>query len=224
MTTDGWASQLISVAASEIKRHRGRRGLSAQQVADACSEYGVSMKRSVIANLESGRRPTLSVIELVVLAKILRVAPIQLLLPIGHAEEVEILPGQVMSTWDAAKWFAGDQPLPHVDAEGNRLPIDPEDLAAWNSGAPPVPYFRRLDQLITAREVALSDAAAAHRSARAALSEEQRDIMKIRAESEERRVREIEREIQRGRKHLRQQGLVPPKLPPELAHLDEGER
>ncbi|WP_192810106.1 helix-turn-helix domain-containing protein [Actinomadura rudentiformis] len=221
MTNGEWTAKLIKVAAGEIRRHRDRSGLSAQQVADACSDdYGLSMKRSVIANLESGRRPTLSLMELLVLARVLRVAPVQLVIPIGHEEEIEVLPGTVVRTWDALKWFTGDAPLIRRDGQGAELPLDPRDLAAWNSGSSPIPLFREHDRLLQARQAALTTAASARKAGRDA-ADDFKEMQILRAETEERRVREIERQIREGRAYMRQQGLLPPALPADLSHLDD---
>src|SRR6266487_3799121 len=49
----------------------------------------------------------LTVDELLVLAKALSVSPADLVLPIGQAADVEVLPGEHMGTWKALLWFAG---------------------------------------------------------------------------------------------------------------------
>lgn len=89
--------------------------MSAQQLADACAALGHEVPRSVLANLESGRRETVSVTELVVLAEALGVSPVELLLPLGHDDGVEILPEREVSTTEALLWFRGDNTLPEGD-------------------------------------------------------------------------------------------------------------
>lgn len=77
--------------------------MSAQDLADETERLGHPIGRSVLANLENGRRPTLSVAELIVLAKALRVPPLLLLFPVGHVEEVELPPHGKVSTWFASQ-------------------------------------------------------------------------------------------------------------------------
>ena len=64
-----------------------------QQLADRTAELGMPIPRSVLANLESGRRDTVSVAEVLVLAAALDVAPIELICPVGFDKQTEMLPG-----------------------------------------------------------------------------------------------------------------------------------
>ncbi|MEU1421505.1 helix-turn-helix transcriptional regulator [Kitasatospora sp. NPDC005751] len=91
----------------EVKRMRKVRGLSAQQLADRCAELGMPIPRSVIANLESKRRPTVSVAELIILSRALEVPPVSLLFPVGIRRSVEILPKISAAPLDAASYFSG---------------------------------------------------------------------------------------------------------------------
>lgn len=61
----------------------------------------------MIANMESGRRTSVGLSELLVLARALDVPPLELAFPVGQSELVEVLPGQEVGTWAAAKWFTG---------------------------------------------------------------------------------------------------------------------
>lgn len=136
MDAEEWRAQLALNAAQQVRRHRELRGLSVQRVADICAEeYGLPIKRTVLANFEGGRRSALSVAELLVLARILQIPPVQLLFPIGTLDEVEVLPGMRANTWEALKWFAG---------ECDRLPGD--DQATQN--ADPVRAFHRHDSTL----------------------------------------------------------------------------
>ncbi|WP_309317355.1 helix-turn-helix transcriptional regulator [Streptomyces salinarius] len=94
--------------AGEVRRHRRARGMSAQALADRCAELGItSLPRSVIANLENGRRGNVTFAEVLVLAAALDVPPVVLAFPAGHAETVEYLPGQSAPPLDARDWFDG---------------------------------------------------------------------------------------------------------------------
>ena len=104
-----WGERLSLGIGGRIRELRLRPGvnLSAQALADRTREYGHELKRSVIANLESGRRTNVSVADLLVLATALDVPPVMLVYPIGTESSVEALPGYEMDTVAAMDWFTG---------------------------------------------------------------------------------------------------------------------
>ncbi|WP_075662273.1 helix-turn-helix domain-containing protein [Streptomyces acidiscabies] len=110
--TPEWSTRLALSIAQEVRRHRQAQGLSAQQLSDRCTELGMPIQRSVLANLESGRRTTVTVAEVLVLATALNIPPGLLLFPVGYAEVVEFLPGRQVDTLDAVDWLSGGKPLP----------------------------------------------------------------------------------------------------------------
>ena len=108
MEQTGWASGVSRTIAAEVRRHRRARGMSGQELADRCAELGItSLPRSVIANLENGRREVVTVAEVLVLAAALDVPPAVLAFPVGYAETVEYLPGQEVSPLEAVDRFGG---------------------------------------------------------------------------------------------------------------------
>jgi transcriptional regulator with XRE-family HTH domain len=135
-----WRTQLARGVARRVRHYRLKRGLSVQKLADICTEeYGLPIKRTVLANFEAGRRPALSVAELLILARILRVPPVLLLFPVGQEAETEMLPGTSVDTWSAAKWFTGEsEEIPGdgeepQDAEAVRLYREHEQaVEAWH--------------------------------------------------------------------------------------------
>lgn len=83
--------------------------MSAQDLADACADLGHPIPRNVIANMESGRRSTLPLVDVLVLAAALRTPPVLLLYPLGYVEDVQKLPlADPVGTWDALRWFTGE--------------------------------------------------------------------------------------------------------------------
>jgi hypothetical protein len=105
-----WAEREAHRVAVEIKRLRDPR--SAQWVADRTRELGHTVSRTVIADLENGRRRYITTAELVVLAAALETAPIALLYPPPYREDVEVLPGQTKQKITAVQEFSGfiDEP------------------------------------------------------------------------------------------------------------------
>lgn len=183
------------LVASQVKRYRSERRLSAQQLAEACTALGVPLQRSVVANFENGRRNTVTVAELMALAKVLNVPPIMLIFPIGQEESVEALPSGHVAPWEAAKWFTGEQPFPGEQDDQN-----------WISAATPVVMYREHDRRV--EDWRWERGRLAHVSDRA-------DRASIEAT-----VRKLEQRIAEARQTMRQAGVTPPSLPEGLAHLD----
>jgi hypothetical protein len=85
--------------------------MSAQQLSDATTLLGCCVPRTVITNLENGRRDAIDVTELLVIAAALNVPPVLFIAPIGYRESVQILPNVDESPWRARGWFLGAVPL-----------------------------------------------------------------------------------------------------------------
>ncbi|UQA91539.1 helix-turn-helix domain-containing protein [Streptomyces halobius] len=104
-----WADQVQATVAAEVRRRRKELRMSAQDLADACAEIGYPIPRNVIANMESGRRAVIPLVEVMVLAKALRIPPVCLLYPIGYVDQVHQLPFQApVSPGEAMAWFTGN--------------------------------------------------------------------------------------------------------------------
>ncbi|MCM3687688.1 helix-turn-helix domain-containing protein [Kocuria rosea] len=85
--------------------------MSAQELAEVCTQLGVPMKRTSIANLENGRRDSISVTDLIAIANALDVPPITLIYPHDQAgAKIEAVPGLPVMTFDALTWFSGERP------------------------------------------------------------------------------------------------------------------
>src|SRR5260370_22197613 len=96
-----WGEQQASRVAREITRLRGSN--SAQWLSDRTDELGHRVSRSVIADMENGRRRYITAAELIVLAAALETAPVALLYPAPYDESVEYLPGCEIARFDAAQ-------------------------------------------------------------------------------------------------------------------------
>lgn len=112
---DDWTHRI----GAHIGALRDQRGWSAQQLANRTRDVGVEVSRSTIANLESGRKGSLSVVELAVIAAALDVAPVRLLFDV-EGGPVEALPGARCSGLAAADWFSGLAPSPAVQPEDGK--------------------------------------------------------------------------------------------------------
>lgn len=77
-------------------------------LADRCAEVGApEVNRSVLANIESGRRDSVSVDELMILALALDVSPVDLLAADQDDGEVALVPGDPIPTRTAREWVCG---------------------------------------------------------------------------------------------------------------------
>lgn len=90
--------------AMAIKEARGSR--SAQWLADRTAELGYPVTRAQIANYETGRKQTLDIAELLVLAAALDTSPVSLVYPGPYDEAVAVLPVMKISELQAAQWMS----------------------------------------------------------------------------------------------------------------------
>lgn len=109
MEQQGWPERLAARVANEVRRYRLNLNLSAQQLSDRCTELGMEIPRAVISNMENGRRTSVSLAELLVLAAALDVPPASLAFPVGYDEETEALPGTPTPPYEAVRWFGGEE-------------------------------------------------------------------------------------------------------------------
>lgn len=118
--SDTWAAGIAQRVAAEIRRLRGEH--SGQWLSDRTAELGHRVSRTTISELENGKRMTVSVDALIVLAAALDVAVADLLYP--GIEPVELLPGRVVGRGEAIEALAGT--LERVD----KIQEEVDELAA----------------------------------------------------------------------------------------------
>jgi transcriptional regulator with XRE-family HTH domain len=191
-----WQSQVTAQIGARIayfrERARDERGrkLTAQALADKCTELGLPVGRPAIAKLEKGLRQTITVGELQVISRALNVSPADLMFPLGQRGTVELMPGHHVDTWKAVQWWSGfaDRPgLPADDGAGM--------VYLYQQHYMIVQDWEFLQGLLRDPDSELHASAAANqRTTLAAL----------------RTVRAA----------MRDRGLIPPELPPALASVD----
>ena len=217
VTQADWPDQLTRVIAGEVRRYREWRRMSTQRLDERTAELGMRIPRSVLANLESGRRGTISAAEILVLAAALDVPPALLAFPIGRVELMDALPDLPLPPWQAFEWFTGERELGVVTGAGARVAITgPAD----HSGQ--IGMFREHELLQRAWRRAwwtLQNAAKAAREA--ATDDEQAQAQRAIAENMTEQLNAAEDDLRMARKRMREQGLIPPPLLDELAHIDD---
>jgi transcriptional regulator with XRE-family HTH domain len=225
--TKDWQRRLTRLIAGEIRRRRRAGKLSAQQVADRCDRLGFPVPRSVVANLENGRRETLGVAELLMLAAALEVPPLDLLVPLGREPETEILPGVHVASWDAAQWVTGNRAL--------KLDLEPHLHPGAGAYSLFADHHHQLKAALQQPPANLLDADRALREDYEdqgydpePFAEEGNEVAELLEERRELRRLEENRSLARSllrltRKQMRERGLEPPPLPRELADVDDRE-
>jgi transcriptional regulator with XRE-family HTH domain len=183
--------------------------MTAQALADRCGELGHPLDRSVIAKLEKGIRQTVTVADLLVLARALDLPPVALLFPLDEPG-AEVLPGELRSVWSSLQWFAAEAPFPPADARE----ADPR----WEPPAP-IQLFRQHEDLV--RQCVRAASRAADLRVQATLADgEERTRLEAVADDELAGARALREVIQGMRKALRSLHHEPPLLPKPLQSLD----
>lgn len=119
MSTDDWAVKLTGLMGRQVRRVRQQRGLTAAELSEACAALGVEVPSRTITNWETGKRASIGVTDLIVVAEALGVPPISLLFPLGEADRVEVLPGRDVAVWDAIAWFTDESLLDQAPVPGS---------------------------------------------------------------------------------------------------------
>src|ERR1022692_1281242 len=91
MTQSEWPERLTKVIAREVRRYRNQRKMSAKVLSDCCAKLGMEISRSTLADLENGRRASLTFAEVLILAAALDVPLVTLAFAVGQQEDVEVL-------------------------------------------------------------------------------------------------------------------------------------
>ncbi len=195
-----------------VARCRIKAEMTVQALADRCKDLGLPLDRTVITKLEKGRRQSVTVPELLVLARALRVSPLALIFPVGQADTIEVLPSTPMAPFQAAQWFSGERPWPGTDGTE-----DPE--ADWWAGSFALIAYREHAKLVDDHRVALR-AAGNYRQTATVMPEGERQPYLQHAETLEREAADIERKLGGVRKAMRDRGVTPPPLPAHMEHVD----
>lgn len=205
-----WDGRLAQKIGQRVAVYRKLRGITAQELSDRLAKMGVELKRTVIGNLESGYRRTVSAAEVLAIAYVLDVPPIALLVPLGADDEIEILKDTVVNTWSAARWITAEWnperpdgvngfPLPSAGDKSRAEELQRRDNAEL------VDRYRQHHDAVTewkTLQFAMAD------------SEAERDRV---IERNELRQREIEGNLRILRGAMRVRDQLPPLLPPALA-------
>lgn len=141
MPTDAPFAKAIG---KRVKKYREEQHLTAEKFAERCQAAGLQWDRQMVANLELGRRGIVTVGEWLALAYALSVPPLVLLLPIGEADRIEVLPDLELHPNLVMKWITGNEPPVNSD---RRVDFRRTDMTAWQRAAYPIWLYAQEDEL-----------------------------------------------------------------------------
>lgn len=105
LSGDTWGERLILNVAERIRNTRRAQRLSVRALADRTVELGHPVTRQALVNLEGGRKGTLSIDDLFVIAHALAVNPLYLVFdPLQMGRPLEVLPDLTVPEWEAFRW------------------------------------------------------------------------------------------------------------------------
>jgi len=138
-----WAADQAERVGRELRRLRGRR--SGQWLSDRTAELGYRVPRTTISELENGKRTYVSVAEVAILGRALDTAPVALLYPAPYQGEIEVLPGEMSTSWSAAEWFSGM-------TDGAARVAFADDVEAYDRNLAPLRAAARISELTTRKQ------------------------------------------------------------------------
>ena len=104
--SESWPDEITARIARAIKDLRGDR--SGQWLSDRTERLGHRVSRSTISEIETGRRKSITIADLIILARALDTVPLALIYPGPYDEKISVLPDfEVPQIW-GARWFAGE--------------------------------------------------------------------------------------------------------------------
>lgn len=103
----GGAETLTGLIADRVKTLRTGARLSGSALAAEMNKRGIPWNRTTVAKLETGRRESLNVQELLALALVLDVPPVSLIADPRRDELIPVAEGVEVDPWEALLWMTG---------------------------------------------------------------------------------------------------------------------
>jgi transcriptional regulator with XRE-family HTH domain len=167
---------ITAVIADRVRRLRETARLSGAGLAAEMVKLGVPWNRTTVAKLETGRRESITVQELLALALALDVPPVALLVDLTGATPARVAAGVELDPADALLWMIGAL---------NQTGVGPTG-ASWNQAAGLLEALQRLNRALRIHEWnsrAVTDNAAltleANKSTIIAIAEAVEDITRL---------------------------------------------
>lgn len=119
---------MTSRIGATISKLRGERPV--QWLADTTKALGHPVSRTTLWELESGKRKSIAVAELLIIADALDIPPLMLVFPELPDGVVRALPNTPMTSFDAVRWVSGEGDLPTRPWDLVPLSLKDEDFLA----------------------------------------------------------------------------------------------
>jgi transcriptional regulator with XRE-family HTH domain len=204
METSAWIREISERIAAQVAAQRKALEWSAPDLVDACAVLGYpKLTRAIVSKIETGTRESVTIGELLVLAKALRIPPVSLVFPLTSGD-VHQTPTTVTSAWEAAAWFTGETALDGVAALEGTPRGDLEDHRNHARGV----------------EAALAGSRLATERRRLVASAEDTTEAEANAREFEQMAFQDCLDLRVLRDDMRRRGLTPPALPSEIAWVD----
>lgn len=202
--------------AKSVRRHRIANGWTQPELADECKQLGLDWDRSIIANVEAGRRASVTVHEVTVLGRVFRVPPILLLFPFDQVERVMLPKDVEVAAWDAVAWFTGRAPFPHWRDQSGGMVGEPDGLELFEKNAVPIDLWSEHERLLTQWRTKVHAGDLERRGAEKASTDDERSARLRSAEQADREAQSIVGALWDVRRRMRQHGIRTPELPERL--------
>ena len=106
----------VETITRRVREARNRKGMTAQELADRLKASGIPWDRGTVTKLETGRRQSVTVVELLALARVLDVSPLHLLVPLEEVD-YQVTPRERVPADRARQWIRGTKPLAGTDLQ-----------------------------------------------------------------------------------------------------------
>jgi transcriptional regulator with XRE-family HTH domain len=225
---------LSDVVGERITTWRKRRGLNREALAERCAALGLHLTAESFTNIESGRRKdgvrrrTITIDELMVIARALNVPPILLIVPYPDKDNVELVPGEILATPEAVHWISGESSIGQTTGDA---------WVDWVDTASPVLFLRAYRKefdsyMDLSSQLVHAEQRAEHLNARARNAEsnnnENAQSVRLTANVQTAKVKALrteftgaEQRIADLRATMIDEGFPPPPLPSGFEHLAE---
>ncbi|MFB7647142.1 helix-turn-helix domain-containing protein [Streptomyces sp. NPDC056084] len=121
-------AETTKIIARRAREVRKGRGWTAAELGQRMAAQGVPWDRQIVANLENHKRQNVTVNELLALARVLDVAPINLLVPPTNDGPFHVTPVETVAPSAARAWLRGDRPLSGTDLRTFRTEVPLDEL------------------------------------------------------------------------------------------------
>lgn len=136
-----WAQEVAFTVATQVRTLRGK--VSTQKLSERTKELGYEVTRSVLSDLENGRRRHITVPELIVLARALNTTPLALLYPDPvNGDDIDMLPAIRTTQAVALQWFSA-----LVDSPSLLGDVVCDDRDAYAKNTKPIELARQIWEL-----------------------------------------------------------------------------